>query len=106
MKKILCVRDSKMEAYLQPFFAPTTAVGLRMVSEVATEPEHDFHKYAADYTLFELGQFDESTGLITLHTSHVNLGTMLQFQHTDEVGTPPMPMRMHQDISNQENGSR
>ena len=76
--RIFSVYDSKAEAYLQPFFALTTAAGVRMFQRAAMDASSDFHLFAADYTLFELGEFDQSSGLIEQHATLVNLGTALQ----------------------------
>lgn len=63
--KIFAVYDSKAEAYLQPYFAQTLGTAVRMFTSAAQDQESTFHKHAEDYTLFELGEFDEYTGKIT-----------------------------------------
>lgn len=56
------VRDAKAEAYLQPFFAPTIAVALRLIESAANNGDHDFHIHSEDYHLYHLGCFDEQSG--------------------------------------------
>lgn len=59
---IFSVYDSKAEAYLPPFYAHNAAVARRTMEQAVTDPNHNFRRYAEDYTLFEVGQFDDSTG--------------------------------------------
>jgi len=63
--KIFSVRDSQVEAFLQPFFSPTTGSAIRSIAEVVNDPQHTFNKHAADYALYHLGDFDDTTGAIT-----------------------------------------
>ena len=83
MTKVLTVYDCKAEAYLQPMFAPTTAYAVRMFSDAANTDTHDFYKFAADFTLFEIGEWDEKAGEILLFGSKENLGTALSHQRND-----------------------
>jgi len=68
--------DSKAESFLQPFFAPTDAVALRWVRAAINDPQHDFHKYSADYTLFRVGSFSTKTGEVK-SMALVNLGCLI-----------------------------
>ncbi len=73
--KIFAIFDSKAEAYLNPFFNPTAGVALRSFAQAANDEQHDFNKFAGDYTLFELGSFDPQTGTISPLSAPHNLGT-------------------------------
>lgn len=59
---IFAVRDSAVEAFLQPFFSPTRGAAIRSLTDVINDPKHEFHKNAKDYALYFLGTFDDSTG--------------------------------------------
>lgn len=76
---VYTIYDSKAEAYLRPFFAPTKGLAIRSVSDAVNNPQENLHKYAADYTLFEVGIFDDSTGWMEMHKAHVNLGVLHEF---------------------------
>ncbi len=78
--KIFTVYDSKAEAYTTPFFSQTTATAIRAFTQAANEVDHDFNRYAADYTLFELGLWDDQTADITTHITLINLGTAITFK--------------------------
>lgn len=63
-KKIFAIYDEKAEAYLQPFFLDTMPLAIRMIGDLLQQPEHNFAKHPSDYTLFLIGEFDESTSKI------------------------------------------
>lgn len=62
--QIFAVKDKQVDAFLQPFFSPTTGSALRSIMEVVNDPGHTFSKHAADYVLYVLGTFDDATGII------------------------------------------
>lgn len=80
MYKIFTIYDSKADAFHQPFFSQTTASGIRAFEGVVNKPETPFHQHPADYTLFEIGSWNELDGTIDLHQAKVGLGTAIEFQ--------------------------
>lgn len=78
--KIFSVYDSKTKAWLKPFFMQHTGQAQRSWEQVAIDPQSEISKYPADFTLFELGEFDELEGNITQYDVRVSLGTALQAQ--------------------------
>lgn len=58
------VKDKAVDAYLQPFFAPSLGSAIRSVSDAVNDTQHQFSKHITDYTLWHLGTFDDATGLI------------------------------------------
>lgn len=59
---VVAVRDSAVDAFARPFFVPSTAVAVRSFRDEVTNPESPMHKHPADYTLFQVGFFDEEGG--------------------------------------------
>lgn len=66
MHKLFAVRDSKAEAYLQPFFSQTLGTALRAITDATNDLQHVFHRYAEDYDLYLLGEFDDETAKFNL----------------------------------------
>lgn len=77
--KIFTVYDSKAQAYIQPFFAVNQGTALRSFATAANDQQHDFNRYAADFTLFLIGEWEPTSGHITLHESKINLGMASEF---------------------------
>lgn len=62
--RMFTIFDAKAEAYIQPFFAPNDKLALRMFETAALDEKHAFYRNAEDYHLFEIGEFDQTTGTI------------------------------------------
>ena len=78
--KVFSIYDSKAEAYKQPFFMATKGEAVRGILEVLDRPDHLFAKYPADYTLFELGEYDDSNGKMLPHNTPISHGSLLEYQ--------------------------
>lgn len=76
--KVFAVFDSKAEGYLQPFFSFTAGQATRMFSDAVQDSGHQFHKHAADYTLFQIGEYEDATGTL-VETPRVSLGSALEY---------------------------
>jgi hypothetical protein len=77
--KIFSIYDAKAQAYIQPFFSPTNGTAIRSFQSACNETNSNFNRYAADYTLFEIGEWEEQHGNITPHDLKKSLGTALEY---------------------------
>ena len=59
---IFSVFDAKALAYLQPIFCKTEGLAVRSFTAAVEQVGHDFNRYAEDYSLWLLGEFDEQAG--------------------------------------------
>lgn len=78
IKKIFTIYDEKSMAYLTPFFMDTVGQATRAMSDLCNDPEHSFCKHTADYTLFQLGEYDDITSSIK-YEKH-SLGSLLEYK--------------------------
>lgn len=76
---IFAVRDSAAGAYLNPFALPNTPTALRAFKSCVDDPGHQFHVAPGDYSLFSIGQFDTTTGIIQGHTQPVLISQAQDF---------------------------
>jgi hypothetical protein len=67
MKKIYyAVFDTKAEMYSQPFLEVKDGTAIRAVQDlVINQKDHAFAKHPSDFSLHRLGEFDDTTGVIT-----------------------------------------
>jgi len=79
MTKVYTVYDSKTEAYLQPFFMASNGAALRAFIDAVNDPASAFGKHPEDFTLFELGTWDESTASLAMLATPVSLGVAITF---------------------------
>lgn len=82
--KMFTVYDSKAETYLRPFSMLTTGEAVRGFITSLNMPDTDYCKYPADFTLFELGTFDQATSTIELLPTLTNLGNGLHLKSKGE----------------------
>ena len=60
MKHLLfTIYDEKAEVFLPPFFVPTIGIATRAFKDSINSDDHTFGKHPSDYTLFQLGSFDD-----------------------------------------------
>ena len=74
LMKICSVYDAKVGAYAQPMFCQSAGQALRTFQDIANDKEHPIGQHPEDYTLFELGTWDEVSGVITPHPARKALG--------------------------------
>lgn len=66
---VLALLDVQAQAFNRPIFVPSVGVGIRMVSDEVNRHAADnvLFNHPQDFRLFELGVWDEKTGLFTCH---------------------------------------
>ena len=70
MKLVLCsVKDRAADAFGRPMFVPSIGVAIRSFSDEVNrnDPENQLNNHPDDFDLYELGEFDDNTGLFALH---------------------------------------
>lgn len=77
---IFSIYDSKAEAYITPFFAINSATGIRDFETAARDKNTKFWSHPGDFTLFEMGSFDQDSGKTELLKTPINHGTALVHQ--------------------------
>lgn len=79
--KMFVVYDAKTESFGCPFFRDFTANALREWSEVASnasDKQNQIAKFPADFTLFEIGEFNQLSGVLSLYETKFSHGTALE----------------------------
>lgn len=83
--KIFSVHDQKAAAYLPPFYMPTKGMAVRLFKDCCNDPNHQFRAHPGDYTLVELGEFNDTSAQFDIHTIAITLGSGLEFKDTPEL---------------------
>ena len=63
-------------------------MAVRTFVECANSPDHQFGRYPADYTLFEVGEFDDEDAHIEIYGTKKNLGNGLEHQRPADLAIP------------------
>lgn len=82
--KMFVTYDSKAESYSRPFFDQNLGSVRRAFSDIANDPQHPIGQHPEDYTLFEIGEYDDQTGQSTMHTAKQSLGLAIEYKKSEE----------------------
>lgn len=77
--KVFCVHDCKSEAFMNPFCMVSSGAAVRAFETTVNDPNTEFGKYPGDFTLYEVAEFDDSTGLFKSLPHHIHLGVASSF---------------------------
>lgn len=77
---IYSVYDSKTGVYGQPNFLLNKGAALRAWMDAANDQSSNIGKHPGDYTMFEIGEWDDEAGTIKMHDAKINIGCALEFQ--------------------------
>lgn len=86
--RVFSIRDDKVAAYAQPWYAPTRGAALRMFADLVNDDQSAVAKHPEDYTLFELGSYDDATGQFVCEDSPYALGKALEYANTQSSVVP------------------
>lgn len=77
--KIFSIYDQKAHAYLPPFTLPNSDMALRTFADCVNADGHAFNRHPSDYTLCELGVYDDSDAKIIPLDIYISLGVGIEF---------------------------
>lgn len=87
--KLFIVYDSKAGCCEKPPFGVISrGAMLREWQMMANDAQSQFSRFPGDYTLFEIGEFDHVSGVVSLYEAKVSLGTALEFKNKAESEAP------------------
>ena len=93
---IYTVYDDAAKAYLTPFFLQNDSMSKRIFKDCSNDENHAFGRNPADYTLFHIGEFNDTTAEITYLSPYNNLGNAVEYVNidADEIEIPqPTPIK-------------
>lgn len=72
MKRVFCFYDMKVGIFGTPFFCRHVGEALRIAQQLASDGETVIGRHPADFSLVEIGEFDDTTGAMVAgqHVSH------------------------------------
>lgn len=79
-KMVYAVYDSKVNYYHNPMFMMNRGEALRSWETAANDEKLPFAQHPLDFSLCEIGEYDDQTALITPHKAPESLGTAANFK--------------------------
>lgn len=86
--KAYSIYDCKSEVWSKPFFCKMAGEAIRSFSDACNDEQSPFYNHAGDYTLFEIGSYDDATALLDSNLP-TNLGTGDQYKNKSIADAPP-----------------
>lgn len=100
--KAFSLYDSKADIYMPPFFCGTVGQAIRSVVEAAADGRTTLGRYPQDFSLMELGSFDDVTGSLTPERVH-NHGQVSQLLaaafRAHREANPELPLAESEPVS-------
>lgn len=78
--KIYSIYDSKSESYGQPIYLKAKGEALRSFVDEANRTDSLICQHPKDFTLFELGEWDQSTAKFEIHKTPISMGVAIEFK--------------------------
>lgn len=88
MMKFFSVFDSAAGLFGRPFVDQSVGVAVRGFADECRRKESPLAAHPQDYILYELGEFDQDTGVITVLPEPKNVAEAVRFALPPE---PPLP---------------
>jgi len=85
---VYSVYDAKVKYFHFPFMVRNRGEALRSWEQVANDEKSSICSYPSDFSLMELGEFDDQTGKIEFNTVPESLGLALQFKRAPQTEAP------------------
>lgn len=98
MKKVFAVHDTKAACFGSPLFFSTRGEAMRAFGDEANRAESMIHKHSTDFVLYEIGEYDEVTGVLTPQKHHC-IGFASDFK---QVGQGPVKLPSKNGLINLE----
>lgn len=80
---MMAIYDSKAEVYSRPFFAVAAGSAVRSFDDAVNDGKSEYSAHPGDYTLFLIGEYDDSTGQSKAAPTFTNLGNGISYMKSD-----------------------
>lgn len=77
--KLFTIYDVKADAYLPPFILPKIEMAQRTFGDCIAAEDHQFSQHPEDYTLFDLGTYNDENAQYELYNAPHSLGNGLEY---------------------------
>ena len=77
--KVYCVYDCKAENFGMPFVMESRGDALREWYKTVNTQGNKINEFPADFTLFEIAEWNKFEGTFSLYPTKLNLGTGVEF---------------------------
>lgn len=87
-QRVFAAFDGKLKVFLTPFTYLHLGQATRAWEEICNDPQSLMGKHPADFSLYEIGNFDDDTGLVTPHSPLQLVATALEVKRKPQEKLP------------------
>lgn len=80
VSKVFSVYDSKAGIYMPPFLLRSKGDAIRGFTDLCNDEKTAVCRHPSDFTLFELGEFDDDKGEFVMYNAKISLGVAIEFK--------------------------
>lgn len=89
---VYSVFDVKSAVFAHPFYMAADGVAVRAFGGAVNEPDSLMCRHPSDFSLYRIGQFDDSVGLLIAEKQPVALCTAASVKNVPAVLTDSLPL--------------
>lgn len=79
-QKLYSVYDSVAEVWGKPFPMKNKGEAIRGFSQAVNDPQTNLYLHPEDYTLFEIGEWNDDAGTITMYDAKLSCGVAIEYR--------------------------
>lgn len=74
ISKVFSIFDTKGEAFCLPFYKQTKGLAIRDFTDAIKDPQSPYSKYPSEFIMYEIGEYDDSSGSLLNYEVNVLVG--------------------------------
>lgn len=82
--KLYSVYDSVAEVWGKPFPMKNKGEAIRGFTQAVNDQSTQLYLHPEDYTLFEIGEWDDDTGTIIMHPAKISCGVAIEYKSSPQ----------------------
>jgi hypothetical protein len=83
-QKLYSVYDSVAETWLKPFPMRNKGEAIRGFTQAVNDPQTNLYQHPEDYTLFEIGEWDDEKGVILMYDAKLSCGVAIEYRNNTQ----------------------
>lgn len=92
--KMFSLYDGKAQMFQTPFYMPTLGMALRAFADLCNDPNTMVYRHPEDFSLYEIGEYDDSNAVHNSLSPLKLVGTAQEFQKRSPEKTKPETIDM------------
>ncbi|QXP08360.1 MAG: nonstructural protein [Arizlama microvirus] len=80
--KVFSIFDDKAQIFSNPFFMPHTGMATRAFADLVNDGQSNVAKHPSDFKLYQIGEYDDVSGLLTAVPQPVFVNAAVEFVDT------------------------